>query len=156
MNVPELHDIDPVTEDLIVRTAARHGLSPELLQAACEAAYGSPVEETDDIEEMARALKVFAGRHEAMVRARVADSVEVAPVCEADRPFMGLLARSIRGEDVSKEVTPGGQIVERMPEIERRVRARVAEEIMRESRGTYAWQTAIETAAAIARGDSDA
>jgi hypothetical protein len=67
--------------------------------------------------------------HEAMVLARVSEQVEVAPVCETDQPFMSLLARHLRGEDVSGEVAPGGQVIVPVPELERRVRAEAAQEV---------------------------
>ena len=68
--VPELSDIDPVTREWLTRVAAEHRLAPDLLQAACETAYGSPIEETDDIPEMARALAAVLPRYEMMVLGR--------------------------------------------------------------------------------------
>lgn len=76
MTVPDLNDIDDVTREWIVRLATKNGLDPDLFQAACEAAYGSPLQESDDLDVMVRALKVFADRHEQMVLERKATEIE--------------------------------------------------------------------------------
>lgn len=115
MNVPELNDIDEVTRDWIVRLASEHGLEPDHLQAACEAAYGSPVQESDDLVEMARALKVFAHRHEQMVRQRAVREVGETIDCDSLTAFDRGMAHAI--SIILGEVDPSPEELGLPPEI---------------------------------------
>lgn len=54
--VPALGDIDDITSAYLGEVADKHSVARDLLQLACERSYGTPLEEHDDIEEMARAL----------------------------------------------------------------------------------------------------
>jgi DNA-binding transcriptional MerR regulator len=141
VTVPELNDIDEVTRDLIERTARRHGLDPDLLQAACEAAYAAPVEETDDIEEMARALKVFAARQGQMVRqqtirdlrdgkiplAEIAAAQGITGPQNLDDLHSGIDLSDEEAEGLERALTEGRE--DPRAEIERLVRTKVAEQL---------------------------
>lgn len=115
MNVPDLNDIDEVTRDWIVRLATKNGLDPDHLQAACEAAYGSPVQESDDLDEMARALKAFADRHEQMVRAKMAREVGETIDCDTLTDFDCGMAHAIT--IILGEVDPSPEELGLPPEI---------------------------------------
>jgi hypothetical protein len=66
-----LGDIDDVTEEWLNRLAADYKVPADLLQLACERAYGTPVQETDDLKEMARALDAVLDRHRRMIAGEV-------------------------------------------------------------------------------------
>jgi hypothetical protein len=110
MNVPKLSDIDEVAREWIVRIAGHRGLDPDLLQLACEAAYGSPVEESDDVDVMARALKVVGPFIRQQERVKVAKEIRREGARRSPRGRVHTYAEEENLKDLAAEIERANRI----------------------------------------------